>query len=306
MRMGGSPTGPRRADLRGPPRSRGRGAVGVPSGGGAGCPAGGPAVQDRIGDPRDGGGPPTARGNREPWAADRRGGGGRSYRRGPRRRRHAAVPGGGPHRGRRAPAAHLPLPGPPPSRDDPGAAAPPRHQPDHPRPHGGPGLRGGRDAVADQEHSRGGPRLPGPGPAAARQLLRASPVPPAAQAAADGGRSGPLLPDGPVPPRRGPPGRSELRVHPARHGDVVRERGGRLPCHRAAVREDRGSHQECRGPGAVSSPHLRRDDGPLRDGPPRPSLRHGAGRSGGGLRRHRVPGHRRGSCRAGSWTSSCS
>ena len=48
-------------------------------------------------------------------------------------------------------------------------------------------------------------RLPGAEPAAARELLRAAPVPAALQAAADGGGLRALLPDRALLPRRGPP-----------------------------------------------------------------------------------------------------
>ena len=57
------------------------------------------------------------------------------------------------------------------------------------------------------------------------RLLRAAAEPADRQAAAHGGGDRPLLPDRPVPARRGPARRSPVRVHPARHRDVVRHPG---------------------------------------------------------------------------------
>ena len=59
---------------------------------------------------------------------------------------------------------------------------------------GRPRLPGCRDALSHPFHSGGRPRLPGAGTPAARQLVRASPVTPALQAAADGRRPRALLP----------------------------------------------------------------------------------------------------------------
>ena len=56
--------------------------------------------------------------------------------------------------------------------------------------------------------------------------LRAAPEPAAAQAAPDGGRHRPLLPDRPLLPRRGPARRPPAGVHPARPRDELRRRGG--------------------------------------------------------------------------------
>src|SRR4029077_5569105 len=56
------------------------------------------------------------------------------------------------------------------------------------------------DALPDPVHAGGGARLPGPGPAAAGQLVRAAAVAAAVQAAAHGGRPGALLPAWPVAP----------------------------------------------------------------------------------------------------------
>ena len=82
----------------------------------------------------------------------------------------------------------------------------------------------------------GCPRLPRAVSPVAGQLLRAPAVAAATEAAPDGRRSGPLLPDRPLPPGRGAARRPELRVHAARRRDVVRRPGGRLRGHRAAVR----------------------------------------------------------------------
>ena len=60
--------------------------------------------------------------------------------------------------------------------------------------------------------------------AAPRLVLRPAPEPAAGQAAAHGGGHRPLLPDRPVPARRGPPCRPAVRVHPARRRGVVRRR----------------------------------------------------------------------------------
>ena len=66
-----------------------------------------------------------------------------------------------------------------------------------------------------------------PSPAPAGHRLRPAAEPAAAQAAADGRRHRPLLPDRPLLPRRGPARRPPARVHPARPRDELRRRGGR-------------------------------------------------------------------------------
>ncbi len=128
------------------------------------------------------------------------------------------------------------------------------------------GVRGRRDPHAHEEHARGGPGLPGPLPAAAGAGVRAPAVAAAVQAAADGGRARPLLPAGPLLPGRGPPGRPPLGVHPARPGDVVRHRGGRVRGARVDVRRGvggvprrgdrpgRGPGSRTRSPCAASAP----------------------------------------------------
>ena len=63
--------------------------------------------------------------------------------------------------------------------------------------------------------------------APAGQRLRPAPEPPAAQAAAHGQRLRPLLPDRPLPARRGPARRPPAGVHAARPGDELRGRGRR-------------------------------------------------------------------------------
>ena len=73
----------------------------------------------------------------------------------------------------------------------------------------------------------GCPRLHRAVAAAARHRLRAPAEPAAAQAAADGRRRGPLLPDRALLPRRGPSGRPPAGVHPARPRDELRDGGDR-------------------------------------------------------------------------------
>ena len=68
-----------------------------------------------------------------------------------------------------------------------------------------------------------------------RLLVRAAAVAAALQAAADDRRLRALLPDRALLPRRGLPRRPPARVHPARHGAVVRRGGGRPRHHRPAA-----------------------------------------------------------------------
>ncbi len=85
--------------------------------------------------------------------------------------------------------------------------------------------------TADAQHARGCARLPGAQPRARRAVLRAAAKPAAVQAAADGGRLRPLLPDHQVLPRRGPARRSPARVHADRHRDLVpRAKARSAPC----------------------------------------------------------------------------
>ncbi len=82
-----------------------------------------------------------------------------------------------------------------------------------------------RDADAHQEHAGGRARLPRAQPRARRHVLRAAAVAAAVQAAADGGRLRPLLPDHQVLPRRRPARRPPARVHADRHRDLLPHRG---------------------------------------------------------------------------------
>ena len=119
------------------------------------------------------------------------------------------------------------------------------------------GVRRGRDADPHPRHARGLARLPRAEPAVAGHVLRAAAVAAAAEAAADGGRPGPLLPDRAVPPRRGRPRRPRVRVHPARRRDVVRRRGGPHRADRTALRADRARDRGGRGADAVPASHVR-------------------------------------------------
>ena len=126
---------------------------------------------------------------------------------------------------RRGDPAQVPLPRHPPRAD---AAAPAPAQPDGPGDPRGPPpprVRRGRDADAHQEHAGRRPRLHRPEPAPAGQRLRPAAEPAAAQAAPDGRRHRPLLPDRPLLPRRGPARRPPAGVHPARPRDELRRRG---------------------------------------------------------------------------------
>ena len=73
--------------------------------------------------------------------------------------------------------------------------------------------------------ARGRPRVPRAVAPGARQLLRAAAVAAALQAAADGRRLRSLLPDRPLPPRRGPARRPAVRVHAARRRGELRHPG---------------------------------------------------------------------------------
>ena len=164
--------------------------------------------------------------------------------------------------------------------------------PDHAPRAGRARLRGDRDADPHALHPRGRPRLPGPRPPAARLLLRAAPVAPALQAAADDRRVRALLPDRPLLPRRGSPRRSPARVHPARRRALLRGGGGRHRDHRA--RHGRGvrGHGLRRPASAVAAHALRGGDAALRDRPPRHPLRPGDRGRGGGALGLGVPGLR--------------
>ena len=142
------------------------------------------------------------RGTVNPELPTGRGRGGRGRARGARRGRDAPVRDRGPDRGLGGAPAPIPLPRPATSRDDQGPRDAARDQPHRPRRDGVAGVPRGRDPAARPQHARGCPRLPGPVEVVARDVLRAPAVAAAAQAAADGGRTGSLLPDRPVPARR--------------------------------------------------------------------------------------------------------
>ena len=148
---------------------------------------------------------------------------------------------------------------------------------------------------AHQEHARGRPRLHRPEPAPAGQRLRPAAEPAAAQAAADGRRRRPLLPDRALLPRRGPARRPPARVHPARPRDELRRRGDRHGLRRGDGDRGRARATAPERPiqeVAVPALHLRRGHGAVRlrqagravrDGARRP--RAGAGRRRTGRRR---------------------
>ena len=172
------------------------------------------------------------RGDRQPRHADGRGRGARDGARGARAGGDARLPDRRGHGRRRGAAPAPPLPRPASRADAARArAAPPRHAGD-PRPPERGGVPRHRDADPDALHARGRARLRGPGAHAARRLLRAAAVAAALQAAADDRGLRALLPDRPLLPRRGAARRPPARVHPARHGDGVRRRGGRDGGHR--------------------------------------------------------------------------
>ena len=113
--------------------------------------------------------------------------------------------------------------------------------------------------------------------------------PAAVQAAAHGGRDGAVLPDRPVLPRRGLPGRPAAGVHPARHRDELRRAGRR---HRTDRGADPGHLGIGRGRGAHPDPaaDLRRGHGSLRHRQAGPAVRAGADRADRLLPGHSVPG----------------
>ena len=190
---------------------------------------------------------------------------------------------------RREPPAPLSLSRHPARRD----AAPPA-PPQPPRagdPRGTPRerVRRGRDAQPHQVDPRGRPRLHRPEPPPAGHGVRPAPEPAAAQAAADGRRHRPLLPDRPLLPRRGPARRPPAGVHAARPRDELRRRGDGHGVHRADG--DRGHAGD--DPGApdprrpVPGVRVRRGDGALRLGQAGHPVRDGAGRPRPGARRRR-------------------
>ncbi len=208
--MGVAPPGPRRRDVRRPPGPRGAGAARVPSRGRAGSARGGAAPELGVGRPGLGRGPGAPRGHREPRALDGRDRDRRLRARGAGRGRDAPVRDRGPDRGLGGASPALPLPRPAASRDDEGPRDAARDQRDRARRDGIAGVPRGRDPAARPQHPRGRARLPRPLAAVAGHVLRAPAVAAAAQAAADGGRTGSLLPDRPVPARRAAARRPQL------------------------------------------------------------------------------------------------
>ena len=106
-----------------------------------------------------------------------------------------------------------------------------------PRAHRRARVPRGRDAGPDAATPEGARDFLVPR-AAPRVVLRPAAIASAAEAAADGRRPGPLLPDRPMPPRREDACRPRSGVHAARHRDVVRRRGGHRCGDRAAIRSD--------------------------------------------------------------------
>ncbi len=143
--------------------------------------------------------------------------------RGAERGRAAAVPARGARRRRRRgapPAAPLPRPAPPADAAEPALAGHGQRGAAHVD--GRAGLRRDRDADAHRVDARGRARLRRAVAAPARRVLRAAAEPAAVQAAPDGRRARPVLPDRAVPARRGPPRGPAVRVHAVRRGDVLR------------------------------------------------------------------------------------
>ena len=164
-------------------------------------------------------------GTANPDARHRRGRARRVRGRGPQHGRAAAVPRrrAGRHRRDRPPAPPLRRPAPRPHAAQP--AGPGDGQQRHPPLDGGPGLRRDRDADAHRVDARGRPRLRRAVAPAPRPLLRPAAEPAAVQAALHGRRHRPLLPDRPLPARRGPAGRPPVRVHAARRRGQLRRPG---------------------------------------------------------------------------------
>jgi hypothetical protein len=142
----------------------------------------------------------------------------------------AADPGlPGPGRGAagRGAAAPLPVPGPAPGAAPAGAGAPAPGAAGGAAAPDGRGVLGGGHAHADAAHAGGRPGLPGPEPGPPGRVLRAAPEPADLQAAPDGERVRPLLPDRQVPARRGPARGPPAGVHPDRRRAELRRRGRR-------------------------------------------------------------------------------
>ena len=163
----------------------------------------------------------------EPRPGDRRGRARRLHGRGPLRRPSRRRSRRRPDRRRRAGPAALPLRRPAPAPDAGQPAPAGAGQLGHPRrPWSARGSARSRRRCCGRRPPRGPASSPSPA-GCTPALLRAAPEPAARQAAADGRRLRPLLPDRPLPARRGPAGRPPVRVHPARRGGLLRRPGRR-------------------------------------------------------------------------------
>ena len=150
------------------------------------------------------------------------------------------------------------------------------------------GLHRGRDPDAHRVDARGCARLRRAVALVAGGVLRAAAEPAAVQAAAHGRRPRPLLPDRPLPARRGPPRRPPVRVHAARRRDELRRRRRRDGRHRrSGARRRRGRHRDAPGSGVAHD--VAPGPGALRLRQARRALRARVRRSERGLRGHRVP-----------------
>ena len=141
-----------------------------------------------------------------------------------------------------------------------------------------PGFLRGGDAAAVDADARRGAGVRRPLAAATGAVLRAAPEPPDRQAAAHGGGLRPLLPDRPLPARRGPACRPPVRVHPARHRDVLRHRARRAGRGDRRRRSRPPRRRSASGPRGDRGHDLARGHGPLRHRQARPALRDGARR----------------------------
>ena len=171
----------------------------------------------------------------------------------------------------------------------------------HPPPPGGPRLPGHRDAGAHALHAGGRARLPGAQPGRARVGVRAAPVAPDLQAAADDRRLRALLPDRPLLPGRVLARRPPARVHPAGRGAGLRGRGRRDRHHRPADARGAGPR---RRPGARPdrADGLRRGPAALRQRPPGPPDPVRDRRPRAGVRGRRVQGVQRRAVLRAAWS----
>ena len=227
---------------------------------------------------RRGGDDPRARRAQEPEAADRRRGAGRRHADDLLGRRDAPLRAGGRHALGRDDPSQAPLPG-----SAATGAAEELHRPvaglsdDAALPGRQPVPRD-RDAVHGEVHAGRRAQLPGSFAPQPRAVLRARRVAADLQAAVHGGGDGPLLPDRPLLPRRGPPPRSPAGVHADRSRDELRHRGRRAERRRGADGQPLEGRAGDRHPAPVPAPHLRRRDRQVRLGQARPALRAAARR----------------------------